>query len=430
MTARTGKNSDFFSGPRTGLKVLLVSGSHGFPATQARFARAYELAKELVSRGAAVHWVVLVERTLEYFEEDDLLSFRALVQRLSIIDHPQLYSPFFRFLSRIRERLGVRVRLGGRSHVPRRLLRFLRARAAESPDVAIVSGEHLASALRLFGPATRKVLDLPRIGSEAYKDHAANGRGEDLQVFADDARETCLLGLADAAICACEEDALTLQARGYRGGTIVVPPAGEFLSGAFPSRRGPGVLGSSALLYVGSPTAANLDGLFWFRKHVLPRLLETSRVARLRVVGDIARYMDPTPGVDRLGRVDDLESEYRGACAVVLPLRMGSGVHRRAVEAIVRGKVLCTTRLGAVGTGLVPDRDAIVTDDPARMARELSVVLSDPEVRRRFEAASYRIAQNRFDPKVSCSRLVSFLTEREPLEAAVERLGVPSALPV
>ncbi len=204
---------------------------------------------------------------------------------------------------------------------------------------------------------------------------------------------------------------MTLRARGYWRPTVVVPPAGNFLGGGAHSRGRASVLGSAALLYVGSPTAANLDGLFWFRKHVLPKLLEASKVARLRVVGEIARHMDPTPGVDRVGRTDDLEAEYRGACAVVLPLRMGSGVHRRAVEAIVRGKVLCTTRLGAVGTGLVPDRDAIVTDDPARMAGALAAVLADEELRRRYEAASLRAARERFDAASAGARLLLFLRE-------------------
>ncbi len=213
---RTAEDSDRLARRRSGFRVLLVSGSHGFPATQARFARAYELARELSRAGAAVHWVLLVERTLEFFEEDDLLSFRSLVHRLSIIDHPRLYSAWYRLLSRLRHRLGWRARLGGRSHLPRRLARFLRAQAAEMPDAAIVSGEHLASALALFSGGIRRLLDIPRIGSEVYRDHAASGRGEDLRVFADAAREMRLLDLADGAICACEEDAVTLRARHAR----------------------------------------------------------------------------------------------------------------------------------------------------------------------------------------------------------------------
>lgn len=374
-------------------------------------------------RGAVVHWTVLVERPLEFYEEDDLLSFRAVVSRLSVIDHPRLTSSIYRCGSRLREILGMPARLGGRSHVPARLLRFLAASSPRPPDAVVACGEHLATCLSAFPEETRKVLDVPRIGSEAYRDHVGSGRGEDLEVFADEAREMRLVRLAGAVISGCAEDARALRARGYEGPIFVIPPAGQFLGGAAFRRRDGLPPGSARLLYVGSPTAANLDGLFWFRRHVLPRLLQAVPRARLRVVGEIARSMDPAPGIDRVGRVDELEEEYRAAAAVVLPLRMGSGVHRRAVEAIVRGKALATTRLGAAGTGLTPGRDAIVTDDPGRMAAELARVVDSAEARCALEEAAARLARAAFDPSAhyaGLSRLLG-LPGAEGIEAAERR---------
>lgn len=464
---REGAPSDGrFRKPRPA--VLLVTGSHGFPATHARFARGAEIARELTRRGCAVDWVVLVERPLEYVEEDELVALRSSVRDLQIVDHPVLRSPAWKIAAWLLARMGLGPPYGGAWSAPRPFLRLLRSfRARKAYEVVIASGAHIAKALALFPAHAIRILDVPRLESETLRDHVLGGRADGLASLPEAPQEMRLLEQADAALVACQEDAVTLRARGFGRDLVLVPPTGLLVappgvgapprpragagvgavSGAWqppewhegaPSPRGPRSSGSASpfqrpggspqVLYVGSETTANLDGLRWFRKQVLPRLVRIVPTARLRVVGEVCRHIDPDPGVDRMGRVEDLEAEYAAAAAVILPLRFGSGIRRRAVEALVRGKVLATSPRGAAGTGITHGRDAIVSDDPEALAEELGRVLSSVPLRRDMEARALRLAEERFAPEGTFDSLARFLglpKEMAPARTEILALSAP-----
>jgi len=105
---------------------------------------------------------------------------------------------------------------------------------------------------------------------------------------------------------------------------------------------------------------------------------------------------------------------------VVLPIRMGSGIRRRAVEALVRGKVLCATRRGAAGTGAQLGRDAIVSDAPEVLAAELARVLTSEGVRRAMERRAARLGIERFAASIAVEPLARCLGVGEPRPATPE----------
>jgi len=117
----------------------------------------------------------------------------------------------------------------------------------------------------------------------------------------------------------CPRDAEVLRSRGVRGEIVVVPPAAAGSIDSTTPIRPPRVL------CVGSETVANLDGVRWFRKNVYPAILQLAPTCRLRLVGEMARHVDPAPGVDRIGWVDNLDEEYANAALVALPCGWGRG---------------------------------------------------------------------------------------------------------
>jgi glycosyltransferase involved in cell wall biosynthesis len=411
-------------------EVLLLSGSHGIPPTQGRFARGAELARELTLRGCVVDWVLLVERRLEYIEEDEMVALRSSVRDLQIVDHPALGSAPWRLAARVLERLGLAPAFGGRWSTPRTLLRFLRSFIERRRHDVVVCGAQMARALRLFAPGTIRILDVPRLESESLRDHVAGGRADGLASLPDAEREMRLLAGADAVLVACQEDAVTLRARGFCRDLLLVPPMGLLVAPPGVGRAVRPALPPAPphVLFVGSDTTANLDGLRWFRKEVLPRLARVVPTSRLRVVGEVSRHIDPDPRLDRMGRVENLEEEYAACAAVILPLRLGSGIRRRAVEALVRGKVLCATSKGAVGTGVTHGRNAIVSDDPQVLAEELGRVLSSDSLRRALEGRALRLGRERFASPNALDPLARFLCLPAPLDLARAEL-VDAAVP-
>jgi hypothetical protein len=387
-------------------------GSHGFPPTQARFYRAAELIQELFSRGAAVDVIVLIERGLRPFEEEALGSLRAGVRELEIVEHPSLQSLAYQAALRAGDMVSLPRRLGGRYHCPGKLLNLLRRKYSHRDYAAVIAGGvHLARVLPLFPSRTERLIDIQRIWSDAHADHSRQGRGDALSVFADAGRELFLLAESVALLVACAADAARLRQLGFRGDMILTPPSGslDLLRSQARSREVEAPLRPPRVLCVGSDTTANLDGVRWFRRQVFPRIIQRAPTCRLRLVGEVARHIEPGPGVDRMGWVDHLREEYRRAAVVALPLRMGSGLHRRAAEALMQGKALATTRVGAYGIGLAPRRDAIVADDPAQLAEELGRALGSDPVRQAYEARAQALARDLFDPSLSFERLAERL---------------------
>ena len=96
------------------------------------------------------------------------------------------------------------------------------------------------------------------------------------------------------------------------------------------------------LLFVGSAFFANIHGIRWFVKNVMPNV-----DAHLTIVGnDMDKFRDELQGpkVKVVGRVDSLKEVYQNADIVVSPIFYGSGMKTKTAEALMYGvPVLGTT---------------------------------------------------------------------------------------
>ncbi|MFT4124617.1 MAG: glycosyltransferase family 4 protein [Gordonia sp. (in: high G+C Gram-positive bacteria)] len=127
----------------------------------------------------------------------------------------------------------------------------------------------------------------------------------------------------------------------------------------------------------------NEDGLRWFLTSVWPLVLEQMPAARLRIVGrdvraglsSLAAQFADSVAVE--GYVEDLSSVLSGAVALVNPLRFGSGVKLKVIDALARGIPVVSTTLGAEGIRSGRDAGILVGDQPKEIA-ELLCDLTSP----------------------------------------------------
>lgn len=111
------------------------------------------------------------------------------------------------------------------------------------------------------------------------------------------------------------------------------------------------------VLSVGTLTwEPNIDGLCWFLARVWPAVRRRQPAARLVIAG---RDPDPRvrraaaqPGVELAGFVEDLRPLYARARVFVCPLRFGSGVKVKVINALYRGLPVVTSPCGAEGLGV------------------------------------------------------------------------------
>jgi glycosyltransferase involved in cell wall biosynthesis len=148
----------------------------------------------------------------------------------------------------------------------------------------------------------------------------------------------------------------------------------------------------------------NDDGLRSFLTDVWPLVLADRPHARLRVVGReprewltdvVARHADT---VTLEGFVSDLTGIFGRAAALVNPLRFGSGIKLKIVEALGAGLPVISTSIGADGVWSGPDSGVLVADDHAQMA-DLLVQLADRDKNVQLSSAAREHFVSRYSRK-------------------------------
>lgn len=135
-------------------------------------------------------------------------------------------------------------------------------------------------------------------------------------------------------------------------------------------------------LFVGSTNGPNLDGMTWFKDEVWPLVLAQMPEAQLHVAGDICILDNWPENSVRLGRVDDLSTCYVEAAVAVVPIRFGSGLKIKLVEALGYGVPVVATHSATQGVPPFPDGVLRIASDAQGFADAVVQALQnmDPEI--------------------------------------------------
>jgi glycosyltransferase involved in cell wall biosynthesis len=174
-----------------------------------------------------------------------------------------------------------------------------------------------------------------------------------------------------------------------------------------------------AVLFVGSGTAPNVDGVRWFIEQCWPSIRAQRPNARFCVAGTVSHTFGPPPeGVVFLGHVDDLARLYGQAGVVVSPLRAGSGLKIKLMEALELGKAVVATSVTLQG---VAERlsDAVVrADDAEAFAAAVVLLLSDANKRVSLAKFGLDTLARDFSPEQCYGPFVEHVSTATALPAA------------
>jgi O-antigen biosynthesis protein len=167
------------------------------------------------------------------------------------------------------------------------------------------------------------------------------------------------------------------------------------------------------MLFLGSfrhlPNQIALD---WFVQEVLPGILASCPQARLLVAGSEppAQHSYP-PAVQMLGFVDDIQPLFSECSVFVCPIRSGSGVRVKLLEAFASGIPVVSTFVGAEGFAQTNGEVCLLADDPAIFAQHVTRLLTEPkEGEQMARRARQEVAEN-WDMPVITARLVESYRE-------------------
>ncbi len=144
------------------------------------------------------------------------------------------------------------------------------------------------------------------------------------------------------------------------------------------------------MLFVGSfRHLPNQEGLRWFTREVLPRVLERRPGARLVIVGAEAPPRHALPAseaIDLRGFVEDVREPLARYALFVCPILRGSGMRVKLLEAFAAGIPVVSTPLGAEGLAECDGELCALAPDAEGFARHVVELLEDPERARAMAA--------------------------------------------
>jgi glycosyltransferase involved in cell wall biosynthesis len=180
------------------------------------------------------------------------------------------------------------------------------------------------------------------------------------------------------------------------------------------------------VLFVGSNTAPNTDGLRWFFDEVWPAIRAAEPGTELQIAGTVWVAFSSAPeGARFLGRVPDLDPFYREATVVVSPLRAGSGLKIKLVEALGQGKAVVATSTTLQGVEDMAGPAVIRADEAIDFANSVLRLLRDGALRARYAEAALDAARTYFSPEACYAEAVAFLGERGELRSSTGENAAP-----
>jgi polysaccharide biosynthesis protein PslH len=176
-----------------------------------------------------------------------------------------------------------------------------------------------------------------------------------------------------------------------------------------PISRQPGSLNIVTLGTLHYPP--NADGIRWFARDVFPLILKKVPTATLTIIGknppvDFQELAVSQPERFTVtGYVPDLVPHLKGAALMVVPVRAGSGMRVRILEAFAHAMPIITTSVGLEGIEAVPGEDVLVADTVDEFAGRVVNLLGDKNLQSKLAERGRCLAEKRYDWRVVLKKL-------------------------
>jgi len=147
----------------------------------------------------------------------------------------------------------------------------------------------------------------------------------------------------------------------------------------------------------------NVEAVCFFAHDVFPQIRTAVPDAEFWIVG-----REPAPEVDALaqlpgvvvtGYVADIRPYIASANVIVVPLRFGSGMRNKILEAWSMQKCVVSTTIGAEGLLYREGDNILIADDAPTLASKIIRVLHDPALRERLKQSERELVVTHHHPE-------------------------------
>lgn len=282
-----------------------------------------------------------------------------------------------------------------------------------------LKGQHRPRLLLDADEMDHRVLDhiaqLQSQAGEHRRSAAYNAQARASESFAG-----ALLPLLDSVTLSSEQELNHLRETAAPERTACLPNVfsrnlvSDALHEGMPHTRDP--KGRPTFLFVGNLDYwPNRDGLGWLLEDIWPAVINKMPEAQLRIIGAgadrLSKMHAQTTGLQWLGWVDKLPTQYRAASACLVPLRAGGGTRIKVLEAFENRTPLVGTTLGLEGLGIEHNRHALIADCAKAFAESMCMLFTQPALGQALAKSAYAHLDQHFRPTVFNAEMTTLLNE-------------------
>ena len=266
------------------------------------------------------------------------------------------------------------------------------------------SSLHLDRYLSCIGPGVKVCFDWHNIESEAMERYATISsppKSWYARITASKMRSlerTILREATGHIVCSHREREQLLRLAPHA--RVAVMENGVDCAAFAPSSGPP----ANRLLYVGlMDYLPNVDAVMFFARGIWPRIRERFPDLTFTIVGanptEAVRSLGSRPGITVTGTVPEVAPFYKGALAVVVPLRSGGGTRLKILEAMAASVPVISTPLGAEGLEAVAGRHYLTADpdDPEQWNQRLLDLIRSDALREALIQEGLKLVETRYD---------------------------------
>jgi sugar transferase (PEP-CTERM/EpsH1 system associated) len=144
----------------------------------------------------------------------------------------------------------------------------------------------------------------------------------------------------------------------------------------------------------------NVEAVHWFMDNAWGLIKEKYPEARFIIAGmnpvESIRKLEPLPGIEVTGYVDEILPYYHQADYFVAPFTIARGVQNKILQAFACGLPVITTSMGAEGIKCVDDRDVIIAETGSGYLQAVDSLEADKERKQQISDSALKLINDHY----------------------------------
>ncbi len=171
----------------------------------------------------------------------------------------------------------------------------------------------------------------------------------------------------------------------------------------------------NAIYHIGSMEwLPNIEAMQWFIEKIMPLVVSKNNAVKFYMAGkkmptEFKQYQAKNIAI--MGEVENLEDFIANKSILVVPLKSGSGLRIKTIEAMMQGKAVITTSVGAQGLPVENNKHCIIADTENEIADATLLLINDTNKRNQIADAGRELIIANYDNKVVAKQWLKLYEE-------------------